>query len=486
MTWADGKKEREISAVMSSGEPASSTVTAPAKRRVQQAQGVRLIPLLFKSARAAGLLLAVWLVGYKHWNVSWVLASSLLYVAVTEFTKNRPITSRGASPPAAADTLARVDELPSWVYFPDVDRAEWLNKMIQQMWPYIGTYIKKLLMETVQPLVNSALPSILTPFAFDTIDLGTVPPRVGGVKVYVDNVGRDEVIIDLEVIYASDADLKVSHRGFHAGVKDLTVSGTVRVVLKPLVNKIPIIGALSVCFIHQPKIDFDLTDVANLFDLPLLSTALRTVISDIVADILVMPSKIPVSLMDEQSLQEALFVQPKGVLQLCLREAADLKGADIPTLFHKATSDPYCKVTVGLGNQRQTKETKVIEKTISPVWNEAFEFIIREGNEPILLEVFDKDAHGTDDKLGRKTIDLASVMASSVVDSWLTLDDVNTGRIHAVARWLYLNGDPASRDQAIVESEIQDHRSAAILLVIVDSARNLPVISLVIWLEISR
>ena len=35
-------------------------------------------------------------------------------------------------------TLARVDELPSWVYFPDVERAEWLNKVLLQFSVFIS------------------------------------------------------------------------------------------------------------------------------------------------------------------------------------------------------------------------------------------------------------------------------------------------------------------------------------------------------------
>ena len=35
-----------------------------------------------------------------------------------------------------------VDELPSWVYFPDKERAEWLNNIIKQLWPNVNTYVR--------------------------------------------------------------------------------------------------------------------------------------------------------------------------------------------------------------------------------------------------------------------------------------------------------------------------------------------------------
>nr|VZI12382.1 unnamed protein product [Spirometra erinaceieuropaei] len=63
-------------------------------------------------------------------------------------------------------------ELPSWVYFPDVERAEWLNKVIHRMWPFISDYVNDILLKTVQPAVDGCLPSSLRPFTFQRTDLG--------------------------------------------------------------------------------------------------------------------------------------------------------------------------------------------------------------------------------------------------------------------------------------------------------------------------
>jgi hypothetical protein len=37
-----------------------------------------------------------------------------------------------------------VDELPSWVYFPDKERAEWLNNIIKQLWPNVNNYVRSI------------------------------------------------------------------------------------------------------------------------------------------------------------------------------------------------------------------------------------------------------------------------------------------------------------------------------------------------------
>ena len=60
------------------------------------------------------------------------------------------------------------------VYFPDIEKAEWLNKIIKQMWPYVGNYTQQLLKTTVEATVQNSLPKSLTPFKFEKIDLGDI------------------------------------------------------------------------------------------------------------------------------------------------------------------------------------------------------------------------------------------------------------------------------------------------------------------------
>lgn len=42
----------------------------------------------------------------------------------------------------------------------------------------------------------------------------------------------------------------------------------VRVVLKPLISKIPLFGGIQVFFLNNPSIDFNLVGVADLLDMP--------------------------------------------------------------------------------------------------------------------------------------------------------------------------------------------------------------------------
>lgn len=70
--------------------------------------------------------------------------------------------------------LARMEDLPSWVYFPETERVEWVNKILRQLWPYVGTYVKEMLKETMEPSIRESLPSYLQSFRFEKIILGDI------------------------------------------------------------------------------------------------------------------------------------------------------------------------------------------------------------------------------------------------------------------------------------------------------------------------
>lgn len=44
--------------------------------------------------------------------------------------------------------------------------------------------------------------------------------------------------------------------------------GMVRIIMKPLMTSVPLIGGVQVFFLDQPKIDFELTGVADLLEMP--------------------------------------------------------------------------------------------------------------------------------------------------------------------------------------------------------------------------
>lgn len=136
-------------------------------------------------------------------------------------------------------------------------------------------------------------------FRFDRIILGTIPPRIGGVKIYDKNVDRNEIIMDLDLFYASDCDINFYLGSMKGGIKDFQIHGWVRVVMKPLIRSMPLVGGLQIFFLNNPNIDFNLVGVIDFMDMPGLSDLLRRIIVEQIGAVMVLPNKLPITLSNE-------------------------------------------------------------------------------------------------------------------------------------------------------------------------------------------
>ena len=60
-----------------------------------------------------------------------------------------------------------------------------------------------------------------------------------------------------------------------ASVLDLFIHGNLRVVLKPIIHTVPLVGGVQFYFLNNPSIDFAVAGLANVTDLPGISSILR-------------------------------------------------------------------------------------------------------------------------------------------------------------------------------------------------------------------
>ncbi|XP_052265318.1 extended synaptotagmin-2-like isoform X2 [Dreissena polymorpha] len=449
----------------------------PAKKRQAVKEETLLIAVIKRYFKYASAALGVWGVGYFNVSPAWILLGLVLVVWKEKHNKlqqKKIEISQEAAKNEKEAILARVEDLPSWVFFPDVERAEWVNKIIYQMWPFIGEYVQTLLMTQVQKTVQDST-SLMGSFKFVNIDLGDIPPRIGGVKVYTEKVKRDEIYMDLDIIYSSDCEIEVKLKGVSAGIKDLQLHGTVRVILKPLINQAPFFGGISVFFLNNPNIDFNLTNLANALDLPGLSDMVHTIIQENIASIMVLPNRIVVEMAKGVKISKLKFPSPDGVLRIHCLEAKELVKADIG-LMGKGKSDPYTVIRVGA----MKFKTPVINNTIEPEWNSVFETIIDQRDGQFMdVEVRDEDTGGKDDKLGTLSVELSPVADKGLVDNWLPLENVKSGKLHLRLQWLYLSKDPLLLNKSILANNKEgaaskNDLSSCILMVNLDSARELP------------
>lgn len=259
-------------------------------------------------------------------------------------------------------------------------------------------------------------------------------------------------------------------------MKSIQIHGTMRVILEPLIGDMPLVGALSIFFLRKPLLEINWTGLTNLLDIPGLNGLSDTIILDIISNYLVLPNRITVPLVSEVQIAQLRFPIPKGVLRIHFIEAQDLQGKDTYLKgLVKGKSDPYGIIRVG----NQIFQSKVIKENLSPKWNEVYEALVYEHpGQELEIELFDEDPD-KDDFLGSLMIDLIEVEKERLLDEWFTLDEVPKGKLHLKLEWLTLMPNASNLDKVLTDiradkDQANDGLSSALLILYLDSARNLP------------
>ncbi|KAL3988914.1 hypothetical protein ACER0C_013232 [Sarotherodon galilaeus] len=433
-------------------------------------------------AKTFALIFPIYILGYFEFSFSWVLIglAMLFYwrknYGNKDYRVNRALAFLQQEEKAVKQSVPTT-ELPPWVHYPDVERVEWLNKTVKQMWPFICQFVEKLFRETIEPAVKGANPHLST-FCFTKIDMGDKPLRVNGVKVYTENVDKRQVIMDLQISFVGNTEIDVDIKKYYcrAGIKSIQLHGVMRVVMEPLLGDIPLIGALSVFFLKKPLLDINWTGLTNMLDIPGVNGLCDNLLQDIIYSYLVLPNRIDIPLVSEAQMARLRFPIPKCVLRIHFIEAQELLRKDkfLGGLV-KGKSDPYGVIKIGT----DLFQSKVIHDTINPKWNEVYEALVYDpSGSSMEIELFDEDPD-QDDFLGSLVIDMAELQKEQKVDEWFPLEEVASGKLHLKLEWLSLLSTPERLDQVLSNvradrSQASDGLSSAVLIVFLDSARNLP------------
>ncbi|XP_028853814.1 extended synaptotagmin-1 isoform X2 [Denticeps clupeoides] len=507
MQKGDEKKE-------DSEKPEPPAAAHPARAEAPAAPGISAAGVLWTFGRCLSALLPVYLAGYYRLSTGLLAVGLVLYSGWRHTRDAKEARLRSAerlqSDAASGGTLRGRRDLPAWVSFPDVEKVEWLNKVLHQAWPFIGQYLKKLLMETIAPTIRSSSTHLQT-LNFTKIDFGEKPMKVVGVKAHTEN-DRGQVLLDVYISYVGDVeiDVEVTRYFCKAGVKGIQLHGMMRVILEPLIEDVPIVGAVTMFFIRRPvgclhssiytqihphlkctlsfsrgltqflpflqKLDINWTGLTNLLDIPGLNVMSDTMIMDIIASFLVLPNRLTVPLVPNLPVAQLRSPLPRGVVRIHLLEADRLAAKDNYVKGVMAgLSDPYAVVRVG----PQSFTSRHQDDTLNPKWGEVYEVIVHEvPGQELEVEVYDKDPD-QDDFLGRTKLDLGIVKKSLIVDEWIPLKDTETGRVRLKLEWLSLLSNTDKLDQVVqrnttVASKTSDPASSAILAVYLDRAEAIP------------
>lgn len=181
-------------------------------KETQTVTSTEFYKLFFKSRdfiNCLGLIFCGYLLCFFNFSVWWIttiLIIVLLHYWQNQLSKNDPLKKGEADDAADSceDEKSTIEHLirhlPSWVHYPDTQRAEWLNQSLFRLWPFLHNSIERWMRTKLQPNIDEALPILLRGFRFTSIHFGTVSPRIGSVKCYTSNTSKDEIIFDVEVM----------------------------------------------------------------------------------------------------------------------------------------------------------------------------------------------------------------------------------------------------------------------------------------------
>ncbi|XP_059318156.1 calcium-dependent lipid-binding protein-like [Lycium ferocissimum] len=302
------------------------------------------------------------------------------------------------------------DNYPEWISFPVYEQVKWLNKQLGKLWPFVAEAAEAIIKESVEPFLEDYRPPGITSLKFSKLSLGTVSPKIEGIRVQ--KLKKDQITMDIDLRWGGDPNIILGVEAAMVAsipiqLKDLQVFTVVRVIFQ-LAEEIPCISAVVVALLSEPKpkIDYTLNAVGgSLTALPGISDMIDDTVNSIVTDMLEWPHRIVVPIGGVPVDTSDLELKPQGKLLVTVVRANSLKNSEMV-----GKSDPYVVVYI---RPLFKLKTKTIDNNLNPVWDQTFELIAEDKEtQSLILEVFDKDV-GQDKRIGVTKLPLNELVAET-------------------------------------------------------------------------
>ncbi|KAK4202039.1 hypothetical protein QBC40DRAFT_277267 [Triangularia verruculosa] len=291
------------------------------------------------------------------------------------------------------------------------ESAGFLNDLVAHLWPNICVAGGAMIKQIAEPMFAQMLPAPLNTLHFVKIDLGVAPMRFFNVDVHkVENGG---IKLDLDVDWDGKCDIEMDGKMIpKVGVEHVKLNGRLSILLCPITNVIPLIGAAQVAFINPPYLKLDYTDGANIANLGFIDSCIRKVVQSIIAGMAVLPNRFLVKL-DPFNDYFKTYQLPVGVVRLTVESGANF-GEELKSknIFKKLVHDvPDCYVTTSLSGETPGWKTKTVKDNHHPEWNETRDFIVSDHEQLLQLDVKDSDT-ASDDDIGLASITIKNLLLS--------------------------------------------------------------------------
>ncbi|CAL4913564.1 unnamed protein product [Urochloa decumbens] len=309
------------------------------------------------------------------------------------------------------------ENLPQWISFPEYEQVKWLNKQLSKLWPFIEEAATMVIRDSVEPLLDDYRPPGISSLKFSRLSLGTVPPKIEGIRIQ--SFKKGQITMDIDFRWGGDPNIILAVETLVASLpiqfKNLQVYTIIRAVFQ-LSDEIPCISAVVVALLAEPKprIDYVLKAVGgSLTAMPGLSDMIDDTVASLITDMLQWPHRIVIPLGVDVDVSD-LELKPHGKLTVTVVRAESLKNKELI-----GKSDPYVVLFI---RPMFREKTSVIDDNLNPQWNETFELIAEDKEtQHLILEVFDEDKMKQDKRLGIAKLPLSDLGMETVQEVNLQL-----------------------------------------------------------------
>lgn len=159
--------------------------------------------------------------------------------------------------------LARLRlNLPEWLRFTDIHKTQWLNFLVERLWPKMSEAIGDSLRWSIIPMLEANKPAFLSELGLSHVDMGSTPLFITGARIH--ETRESAVMLDLGVVMDLDTNivLRASKCGvaFNIVISHVQFQGDLRLVLCPLVPQWPCFSGstqsrtscVCMCVCHVP------------------------------------------------------------------------------------------------------------------------------------------------------------------------------------------------------------------------------------------
>ena len=294
---------------------------------------------------------------------------------------------------------------------------EWLEEVVMQLSPNVVQIIKDVLRKEVEPSIDENMSEDGQKggkFKFTKLDFGQEKPVWRNVSVHKSKEDGRRIVIDFDFVYNGDCDIEVRILGATSGVSSITMEGRARLILSPIIKRMPMVGGIQFQFLSLPAIGYQFDGIADLADLPIVKTKIRKSLEKKILKRIVYPNRASIALTDRSDPLLIHTLPLTGLLRVNLSvEDLPSKGG-LRKVFKQGDPDVYCRIKFGACLE---KVTSVVKNSNSASWDEWFEFPVEifKGHN-LEIEVWDHDSASRDDLLGRivAKLDEESIAEDSV------------------------------------------------------------------------